>query len=421
MISLRCQAYPRKAASLVPTVAILFAVLALASPAQAANNRTDLRLLTGAEKRLGADQVRLVSTGLARGRGVSVWLPVVGGKVAAAQAVLNQGGGIRIRAKRSGAKARSLHLARLQLRIGKKRSVLTARSHRREANRPWFILRHGPRALALNPARKRAVLRGARLVPTALARATFRRELGIEARALPIARLTVTADLTAFDFPEIPPPPLVPLPPEPERLARPESAVDILEAQVTWCARASWVRYIGNGILSGGATAETPFVVNNNAADFARVCDHQKKNVKPSSGANSYRYYFPFKEGWYDPVSGKAALYFTGTVGFRYPLRGIDLDFSDLEVEIDGAASRSIFLVSGRGDSLIAPTRVVFAENGNPVPTLKPAAGGRLASNEMPSYLPEATSLGVFAGNYMAPDNNDFGWISVDFKPQPDA
>lgn len=398
--------------------AILVPFLLLPTPADATvENRVHLTLLPNAGKRLGAKNVRMISTGLARGRGNQVRLPVLAGRIGAANARLRLGGGFRLRVRAPRRKVRTMHLGRFELRLGK-RSLLMARPPRSRTVRPIFIIRHGPRALALNAGAKKAKLRGARLIPTPQARTIFRRHLGLKnVRALPLGRLTLTADLTAFDLPPVPPPPLVPLPPPPEKLARPATAVAVSSADVVWCVRASWVRYIGNGTVANGASHETPFVVNNNKADFDRVCDLEKKNVIPTSGRTAYRYYFTFKEGWYDAATNRAALYFTGKVNFKYPLRGIDLDFNDLEVEINGSETRSIFTVEGRDGSIITPTRVVFAQNILRSPPLTPGSGGTLTSREMRSYLPEATALGVFAGNYMPPDNNDFGWISVDFTP----
>lgn len=213
-------------------------------------------------------------------------------------------------------------------------------------------------------------------------------------------------------MPEIEPPPLKPLPPEPEKLARPASAVDVVAAQVTWCVRASWIRYIGNGAVSNGATHEQPFVVNE--ADLPKVCD--QKRAKVSSGPTAYKYFFTFKEGWYDAASETAALYFTGKVHFRYPERGIDLSFSDPEVEINGASSRTIFRIEGRDGTEIASHRTVFSTNGEPPPRLDTSDPTAIRSGEMPSFLATGTSAGVFSDFYVPPEH-DFGWISIEFKP----
>ena len=61
-----------------------------------------------------------------------------------------------------------------------------------------------------------------------------------------------------------------------------------------------------------------------------------------------YSLHFPSAGGWCDPATGAARLTFTGTVGFSYRDHGIDLRASTPELELDGAASRLIFDMSGR-------------------------------------------------------------------------
>lgn len=428
------QAYPRETQPLVSAAAkpardrvlprvlamMIGAALLLCLPtsagAAASDNRANLALLPQAAKRLDVKSVRVISTGLARGRGNAIRLPVTGGQVRARNAQMRLGGGFQIKARGQGRKARSLRIGRLQLRLGK-RSVMTARLGRDRVIRPAFILRHGPKALRLQPAGKTAKLANARLVPTAAMKRALRRYLGIKpVRSLPLARLALSADLTAFDLPEITPPPLAPLPPEPEKLARPASAVDVSAGQITWCARASWVRYIGNGAVSGGASHEEPFVVNDPADP--RICDPQMKNRQVTSAPTAYRYFFTFKEGWYDAASQQAALYYTGKVRFRYPERGIDLEFDNPEVEISGASTRTIFTVEGHGNSPIQAHRTVVFTNGSPVPGLSESSPGSFTSGDMLSFLSPDAQTGVFAGFYMPP-NHDFGWISVGFTAAP--
>lgn len=411
-----------------PKLVVLIGVLAISafclvtgavSTAAAAGqeNRATLTLLPSAAKKLGAKHVRLISKGVARGRGTEVWLPVNGGKVTASRATLRQGGSLVIKTRAAGKRARQLRLSRVELRLRKRSGVLLAREGRAKARVPFFRLRFGARALKLDAANGTATLRNARLMPTGKARQLMRKRLGLaQVRIRPLARLTAHAHIKRSEVPELVPPPLKPLPPEPPLLARPASAVDVTSASVVWCARASWIRYIGSGTTSGGASREDPFVVNE--ANKSQVCDQKRAEV--TSGATSYRYYFTFKNGWYDAASGKAALYFTGKVGFRYPERGIDLDFNDIEVELNGAATRTIFRMEGREGTEIPAHRTVFTDNGDPLPALDTSVPGTVKSGEMPAWLSAGTGGGVFADFYLPP-NNDFGWVSVEFSvPQPD-
>jgi Htaa len=109
----------------------------------------------------------------------------------------------------------------------------------------------------------------------------------------------------------------VPLPSEPARLARPASAVAMVDAAVTWHVRDSFVQYPasggGAGTASAGATAGAP-------------------QVRPGSDTPLvYEFGFtPAATGWYDPASGQAAVSFTGTVRFLFPGR-FDFTASDPE------------------------------------------------------------------------------------------
>lgn len=406
---------PTKAMFLLALPMVLLGALILPGEAGAvsAKNRTTITLLPGAAKKLGAKDIRLVSTGLARGKGRQVLIPVRGGRIAAKSASLLQAGGFEIRARAEGRRrVKRLRISRLKLNLGN-RSVLLGRASGQRGEIALFKVKHRPRAARFNRNAKTAKLGVSRLVPTRALRRLFSSRLGLKhPRAGAVARLSARADLNEFILPPITPPPLKPLPPEPEKLGRPVGAVNIASAQITWCVRASWIRYIGNGAVSNGATRETPFVVNE--GNLGQVCDLKKKNVKPTSGATSYRYGFAFKEGWYDPASGRAALYFTGRVHFRYPERGIDLDFNDPEVEINGAETRLIFRMEGREDTEIPSHRTVFTEHGDPVPELDASNPGQIKSPMMQGWLPETSGAGIFADFYLPP-NNDFGWVSVEF------
>ena len=79
--------------------------------------------------------------------------------------------------------------------------------------------------------------------------------------------------------------------------ARPASAVDVTAAPITWHVRDSFIRYINTGegtATSDGATAEPPVVIG-------------------GSPPLVYDFHFPFKGGWYDPMSKTARVTYSGT------------------------------------------------------------------------------------------------------------
>lgn len=418
---------PRRALTLIASVIVSLAALlglpqahvqAAQKPA-AKQNRTTVKLLPTAAKRLGARNVRLISTGLARGRGNEIWSPVLAGKINRARAQLRQGGGFEIRVRRPGRRARALRLGRLELRLGKAPALL-ARPVGTRATIRFFNLRYRPRALNLRPTTRTARLRNARLIPTPRAIRILRRRLGLpRVKRLPLAALTTTVDLRAFDLPPVPPEPLKPLPPEPQPLARPASAVDVSSAEITWCVRASWIRYMnseGAPAVSGGAFPIGPPVTGDQACD--------QETTKPTSAPLHYMYGFqPRGEaaggpGWYDPVGKQAALYFVGGVRFRYRERGIDLQFNDPEIELAGEDSRQIFRFVGGDDTEIPSHRVVLADlDGGAAANLIENPAGVFATTELHAAFTATAVESVFAGLY--PVGGPAGWVKVKFEIPP--
>ena len=139
----------------------------------------------------------------------------------------------------------------------------------------------------------------------------------------------------------------------------------------------------------------------------------------------AYDFGFPFAEGWYDPPSGKAAIYYTGAVRFRYSGHGIDITTSNPEIEIDGAASRAVFrFKDADGDrrgvlatidqpQTPAPAEACHGDTG-PVGSANPQVSGTTYTYErMPGKVPGGTADSVFAGFYLAGD--PFGWFTVSF------
>jgi hypothetical protein len=179
----------------------------------------------------------------------------------------------------------------------------------------------------------------------------------------------------------------------PAALARPVSAVDATAAGITWHVRDSFIQYINTGegtAVSGGATADPA-------------------TVQPgSSSALVYAFHFPFKDGWYDPVSQTARLTYSGTVSFCYAAHGIQLSAANPEVEIAGGSSRAVFTTVNTGE---AAKRGVLVN-------LDPSHAAAITHNgaqhtwsQVPGSIPADAGESVFAGFYAAGD--PFGWITV--------
>jgi hypothetical protein len=181
---------------------------------------------------------------------------------------------------------------------------------------------------------------------------------------------------------------------EPPVLARPASAVSLTGASLTWRPRDSWIQYVNTGegtsvfggALNGPAEGSPPLVYSFHG--------------------------FPFKGGWYDPPSGQAAIYFNGGVGFRYSDHGIDFSTASPEIEINGGASRAIFIFNGADGTRYRNQRGVLVDL-HPAAIQKPP-GGQVHYLDVPATIPADTGASVFAGLYSA--NAEFGTISVSFS-----
>jgi hypothetical protein len=179
----------------------------------------------------------------------------------------------------------------------------------------------------------------------------------------------------------------------PSALARSVSAVDATAAGITWHVRHSFIQYIATGegtAVSGGATADPA-------------------TVQPgSSAALVYSFHFPFKDGWYDPVSQTTRLTYSGTVTFCYKGHGIELTASAPEVEIAGGSSRAIFTTANTGE---APARGVLVNLDPSGAASITHNGSEHAWNQVPGTIPADSGASTFAGFYAAGD--PFGWITV--------
>lgn len=180
----------------------------------------------------------------------------------------------------------------------------------------------------------------------------------------------------------------------PTALTAPVTSTPVISAAITWHVRDSFIQYINTGegtAVANGATADP-------------------KQVQPGSSASLvYQFHFPFKDGWYDPVTDTTRLTFTGTVLFCYFDHGIKLTASNPEVEINGnSASRGIFITDNVD---VAAKRGVLVNldlaNKQSATNTPPTH----AWNQVPGKIPVNTGDSTFAGYYAAGD--PFGWITV--------
>jgi hypothetical protein len=168
--------------------------------------------------------------------------------------------------------------------------------------------------------------------------------------------------------------------------------VSVTGATITWHVRDSFIQYINAGsgtAVCGGASTDPA-------------------SVRPGSGTPLvYDFHFPFKDGWYDPVTQTARVTFTGAVSFRYPGHGIDLAAANPEIELAGGASRGIFTTANGGQ---APSRGVLEtlDLGGGTIDHQPTSH---AYTQIPGRIPSDAGASVFAGYYQAGD--PFGWMTL--------
>lgn len=194
----------------------------------------------------------------------------------------------------------------------------------------------------------------------------------------------------------------------PPRLERPATAVDVSAVAISWHPRDSWIRYASSGtapgdgiIFSGGASG---------LGSTASACPDRPSS---SDAVLPYEIRFAPAASWYDPASGKAALYGAGAVRFRWKAHTIDLSAADPEIEINGAASRAIFRFSGSEGTAYSEQRADLVGLAPTAPTV--TNGGKTFSYALMRGTLTANGVNVFAGFYTPPDNDEFGCVSVSF------
>jgi Htaa len=199
-------------------------------------------------------------------------------------------------------------------------------------------------------------------------------------------------------------------------LARPLTAVTVEDVSVKWYPRASWVRYVATGegtIASGGALT----VGSEISPCPAQAGGREGAEAAPSGQSFPYEVDFAPAAGWFDAVSGQAAVDGAGSVSFRYRGHTINLTGSEPEIQLNGAASQAVFRFSGSEGTPYPNQRVALlslATTGQPTSTTTSEGKTTYTYSLLRAALtPDGEK--VFAGFYPAPTNNGFGCVSASF------
>jgi hypothetical protein len=377
-----------------------------ASAATPAGSGTSVLTLQTAA--LGVQGVTI--SAVAPAKGSKFTFPVRTASVGKAAATLGHSGGLRLRAGTrsvtlSAPQVRLAEDSRLTAKIGKATvTVLTVDGAKRKLNATTgsVALRGAKvRLTVAGAAALRRALKVKRLSPGALGTLTVEAKRGTTTTTGTPTTTAPAGGTTPAATPTTPGTgtPTIDLG-GPAPLARPATAVNVNAAGITWRVRESFIRYINTGegtATSRGATSEPPTV------------------LPGSSEPLVYDFHFPFKEGWYDPVSKTARVTSTGTVTFDYSAHGIKLTAADPEIEIAGGASRAIFVTANA-----TPAKrgiLVKLDPAAAMSTTHSPDGTAHAYAQIPGAIPADAGASVFAGFYVA--NDPFGWISVDFTTPP--
>lgn len=392
----------RHAASRWSLAAVVSVAAAVAAPtAVAAPGSGNAKLTLGgsgkAARSLAAEEIRTSASWPARKRGRRVTLPVRSVRVGKA-ATVGLRGGIAFKAGK-----RSLRLKAFEAKLTASRATVTAKAGKRRV--PVFVARLAKGRAKLDRSATTARLAGAKLALTPRGARLLRSKLaagGVSSGA--IGRLRLGARPADSGTPRS-----GELGQEPPLKARPATAVDVHDVSIDWYPRDSWVRYVSSGVgkrdgihVGGGAT-KLPATLTSS---------HPCSDVAYSgSGSFEYGYRFTPRSGWYDPVSGAAAVYGSGSVRFVWASHQIDLAAANPEIELDGSSSRAVFAFTGQGDTAFTDQRadllsLALADQ----PELSgnrrtyTAVRGRLTTN----------GQSVFAGFY-PPPGDGFGCVTTSF------
>ena len=365
-------------------IAPLAVAVALLAPAAASADagKTVLKLDAGAWKSLGEAGVKL------GGGERRVELPIRGGE-AGGVARLEYSGGLAFRAGNKRVSARGLegtlssHGSQITGRIGGTQYTLITLAGVEEGD--------------YDPLTGEVAVDDARARLDGNARTELQRRLGGARLPAKLGTARIRAALEPASVPEESPP----------LLQRPAGAIDIASAELTWRARESWVDYLHAAGEQGGTSVSDG--ATNGPAEV----------IPPSSQARVYEFGYPFSQGWFDPATGFAGAYFTGTVNFHKlidPFQ-IDLDVKGAEIELTGETSRAIFTLQGRRNNSDQRDRRAVAVDLDPAavtPTVTSSAGATTYTYErIPATVPDGPTAWPIASFYTA--GSPWGSVSISF------
>jgi len=385
----------------VLALAVALAVPASAGAAEPTGNTT-LVIAAGKARLLAERGIVIEGVRGAETEGRETRLQISGGTIGAGVADLTHEGALRFVAA-DGRDRRGVKLGALEVKLGAD-SRLSAKLNGGKRRTVFELVPRGD-GPTTDAAKGIAQLHGARLVWRRGAARAISWRLGARIPHGTLGRIRVSAATIVVAGPNSPK--AGPLGDEPPLLARPPGAIDVTGASLTWHVRDSWIRYVNTEMAPEaleGASAQAAIPEN------SHPCPDRPAGTNPTL---VYSYDFPFSNGWYDPASGTAALYYRGGVRFSFPGHGIDLGARNPEIEINGGASRAIFRMRGGGETPYPDKRAAL---------LSLAVAGP-PSEDPPSTFgfpsPVRGSLtddgqAVFAGFY-PPPNNGFGCIDVSF------
>ncbi|HEY8466214.1 MAG TPA: HtaA domain-containing protein [Solirubrobacterales bacterium] len=366
-------------------------------------NTAKLRLGKHAARALGAQNVKLRAVAPARRRGRAVTLPIRSGEVSSIARVRLKGA-LKLTA-RKGRRRRSVRLQSLAATIQAGRALLTARL--RGTQYTLGRLRGVDEVAPFNPITGEVDTSGKLRLDGYLRRELQRR---LRVRRLPrgLGRVRVRGTLPLAPPSEA----------EPELLERPETAVDVSEAQLHWRIRESFVCYVhsagGPGVSAAdGAVLEEPVAYP--PPHLSTPCS----DPPPSVPLPYTVIYGPaaFAEGWFDPVTGAASLRLRGSVRFEMTAHHLDVGAYDpiVEVTADGGGR----LIHDYVEYWRDPERSRLAVTGDFArrdlePTVEAGPEGVTYTYErIPltnAHGPEASPLARYY-----PPGAGFGWMTVSF------
>ncbi|HYJ20435.1 MAG TPA: HtaA domain-containing protein [Solirubrobacterales bacterium] len=373
-------------------------VLVAAAPAGAAEpvGSANLVITAGKWRTLSERGIWLGGSGAAESEGRRTRLSVRGGSIGDTSASLLNPGALELTAG-SGRTKTAVKLTAMRVELGS-RSWLSAKLGKKR--RPIFKLERG--TLSTNGAGGAAKLEGASVSWQPATLRALRKRLGAHLPGGTLGSLSITAATLLAETPQSGPiavaSPLLP---------RPATAIDVTAATLAWHVRDSWIRYLNTEQAPQALEGAVPEAA---IPESQHPCPDRPAETNPTL---VYSYDFPFANGWYDPPSGSAALYYRGGVRFSYPSHGIEIVARNPEIEINGAASQAIFNLYGGGQTAYPEQRASLLRLAPAIPTQSgPGAFG------FPGPLRgtlTADGQRVFAGFY-PPPNDGFGCVSVSFR-----